>query len=366
MVSRAFVLRDSPCRVLLPALAALCLFHYSMTPVFAQPASGPKYEPEFVDKLIGGPPHFVASSSTPRIALVDVPLIWLLHPYMKDYIFEEGSFLRPLPGATTEETRPVAIKHRVEQALKLAKEAEAVRLKTEGEIHDLQVEELNQTTRINADQDRLRSELKKQLARDPGRRIELETRFSQEMQKLEEALWKRKNEIVAAVDKRRRLIIDKMDQARSVVFLSPYERDERFAEMAKEIREVIEREMDEGRFVLAVNKGYLVGRPPPATPREEIYVAKEPEMYVNQYHILATMSLNTTNKQISGIVGEPLKQWLAHRGEVPGGTPGAGDIFGFVVRGGEDITRSVLNRIFEKHQVPQAEVALIMKVFETR
>jgi hypothetical protein len=302
-----------------------------------------------------------------RIALVDVSTIFLLHPYMTDYIVEESSFLRPLPPGTDPATRPVILKHRVEEAEKLARASAQTRSRLEAEIKTLQLEELNLTSTLNAGMDKLLKDLRVDLARTPAKRRELEQAFAKAQTELEQKAWTRKKTINDIVTTNLHAIQEKLAEPKNTAFLSDGERDARFKEMADQINQAID-SVTAGRFSVVVNRGYLHG--PPQSPLSgdaptRPFFPRPIESYINQYHDFWTRVEKKDEPQSMYLIENQLTMWLDIRSRLPQTIPAVNDLFGFIIRGGEDITAPVLEKILAGTKLPDERVAVLFKYLKS-
>lgn len=297
-----------------------------------------------------------------RLAIVDVPAVWLLHPSMREYVFDEASFARPLPDGTPADMRPLVLKRRLDEARRKMNEVESLRARLAQEDRALQSDEYTLTGELNERQAKLREEFRVQMQKAPGTRAAKEPVFAKAMQDAEEAFWGKKKAITEKLEENGRTLRAKLAEVRGIGFLSPEERDKRFAEMAAEIREAIAAETARGPFTAVLNKGYLAERLPAAETAPQSYMPREVEAYANAYHDFLTAKPDAGNPQSPELTANRARQWLSNRARVAGGVPGAAGLFAFVVQGGEDVTAAVTRRILVRHKVPAARIAVLLRV----
>jgi hypothetical protein len=303
------------------------------------------------------------SSQFGRIALVDIPLVWLLHPDMTEFIVEEDSFLRPLPPGTPPANGPAISKERFQQAERLVRNARESNTNAEREIRKLELEQFSLSNRLDMEQEQLRRKLRQDLARTPARRSDLEAKFGLEQKQLETGAWSRRKVIQDTVLKLRREMQKRYEDARACMFLTAVERDQRFRTMMTQIEQAIDA-VTAGRYTVVVNRGYLgaVRRgPAPSSAQADGYTPHPVESYINYYHAFWTREVKKEDVQSNFLVENELVQWLQDRNRITPALPAELDLFGFVIRGGDDITEKVLEKVLSGQNLPEERIAALMK-----
>jgi hypothetical protein len=305
--------------------------------------------------------------STGGVALVDIPKVWFLHPYMVDFILEANSFLRPLPADADPGSRPITIKHKVEEAERAARVARDEIVRLEAENRHLKVEELKQTDQMNEELSQLRAKLQAAIARAPARRKELEAEFAREQTQLEEQMWKRKRFIFTTVTDNRRTINLKRGESLLTAFLSDVERDERFRTMAVQIGQAID-QTTAGRFALVINSGYRapVQRGGERSAPYPTFIPKSIEAYVNPYHDFWTLPPDGPIEPNRKTLVSRLSLWLSNRTETGRATPAGLNLFGFVARHGIDITEQVVEKLLTNLPLSSEKRAIVLRSVRTR
>lgn len=303
------------------------------------------------------------SVQAPRIGHVDLLTLVMLHPSMRTYRFESGTFERPFPEGLDEAGRRRVMRERLEARRRAWKQ----RRSTMDDLLQRRYQASLELGRLKADMNERLYKAKQELATRPGE-------MARRAETIEREYWQSRKDALARFDDLNAQILALQDEADSATSLSRTERSRKLAAIEREVLEAVGEAARALGCTVVLNTSSEPLRDLPST---EVTPASEPppaaaafrefEETENLYDTFWKHPIprDQPHDEVLAHLGSLVDQWLHRRDEFGG----AGDLISLrkVVLGGSvDLTLDALERVLKRHRMPGGKIRMLVEALEAK